>query len=663
LLARVLVIAAVALATVLLALPAASAEVGGAPILVGFTDDLLKNEGSVAVAPAAGLGARAFRITLMWDRGQTQLDPTEIGDLDRATRAAPGMKIVLSVYAAAGIDAPVDSTARDAYCGFIKNALTRYSSIRDVVIWNEPNKRLFWNPQANAPALYEALLARCFDVLHNAFRHVNVIGLALSSTGNDDSASTSPGAFIRGVGDAMRASGRSKQLFDTVGFHPYSASASERPWRKHIQSKTIGEGDWNKLAYNLWLAFNGTGQPAPGTIWYLEVGFQTTLDPGKEGLYTGTETVAPIPDFAGGEPDAPPPPETSAASDQATQVLDAIRLAACQPNVGAYFNFLLADEPRLSGWQSGAYWADLTPKDSLPAFRAAIEAASSGTVDCDALKGGRPSADFMPPGAPPTLQGVAVQSPLSVSLTWGGAADDVGAVAYRVYRNGALLATVSSTTWTDPAVAAGTSYTYSVRALDAAGNLGEASSIAVAVDFVPPQPPSSLSAQWLGAPSRVQLSWSAAVDDVGVTAYEVSRDGVVLGQTSSTSFADTEIASATTYSYDVVAIDAGGNRSAPAAASVTTPGDVSAPSAPTGLRAKVGSGPRVKLSWAASSDDVGVTGYRVSRDGAVIATVGVTTYSDAAVVRSTRYRYAVSAVDAAGNESAPSAAVAVKTSR
>jgi chitodextrinase len=47
----------------------------------------------------------------------------------------------------------------------------------------------------------------------------------------------------------------------------------------------------------------------------------------------------------------------------------------------------------------------------------------------------------------------------------------------------------------------------------------------------------------------------------------------------------------------------------------------------------------------------------------VIATVGVTTYSDAAVVRSTRYRYAVSAVDAAGNESAPSAAVAVKTSR
>ncbi len=659
-----LAIAAVVLTTVLLSLPAASAQVGGAPILVGFTDDLLKSQGAVAVAPAQDLGAKAFRITLLWDPGQTQLDPAETGDLDRATRAAAGLKVVLAVYAPAGTDAPVDASARDTYCAFLVNVLTRYRSIRDVVIWNEPNKRLFWNPQANAPAHYEALLARCYDVLHKAFSRVNVIGLALSSTGNDDGATTSPGAFIRAVGDAFRASGRSRRLFDTVGFHPYAAAASERPWRKHIQSKTIGEGDWNKLAYNLWLAFDGTAQPAPGTIWYLEVGFQTALAAGKESLYTGTETVATIPDFAGGEPETPPPPETSAAPDQATQVVDAIRLAACQPNVAAYFNFLLADEPRLSGWQSGAYWTDLTPKDSLPAFRAAIAAAVAGSADCDALKGGRPSSDFMPPGAPPALQGVPVQSPPSVTLTWADATDDVGAVAYRVYRNGVLVATVTSPSWTDPGVSAGTAYTYSVRALDAAGNLGDASFVAVAVDLAPPQPPASLSAQWLAGPLRVQLSWPAAVDDVGVVAYELSRDGVVLGRTATTSFVDSAVAPATTYSYSVVAIDAAGNRSASTSASLTTAGDATAPSTPSGLTAKAASGPRrVKLSWAASSDDAGVTGYRVYRDDALIATVGVTKYVDSAVAASTTYRYAVGAVDAAGNESPRSATVTVKTTR
>lgn len=78
-------------------------------------------------------------------------------------------------------------------------------------------------------------------------------------------------------------------------------------------------------------------------------------------------------------------------------MLDATRLAYCQPYVGAIFNFLLADEARLAGWQSGALWADLTPKPSDAAFAQAIGEANAGAIDCDALKGGRPSSDFMPP--------------------------------------------------------------------------------------------------------------------------------------------------------------------------------------------------------------------------------------------------------------------------
>jgi chitodextrinase len=112
----------------------------------------------------------------------------------------------------------------------------------------------------------------------------------------------------------------------------------------------------------------------------------------------------------------------------------------------------------------------------------------------------------------------------------------------------------------------------------------------------------------------------------------------------------------------VVAIDAGGNRSDPVSAAVTTPADAAAPSPPPGLTAKAASSScRVKLSWSPSTDDVGVTGYRIYRDGAAIATVGLTSYADSSVVGSTRYRYAVSALDAADNESALSSTVKVKT--
>ena len=658
---RLAALAAAVATALVIALPASSAGAGGS-FFVGFTDDLVKSAGAAVVGPAAGLGAKAFRVTLMWEPGQTTLDPGAITALNTAVSSTGGMKLVLAVYADAGSKAPLDATARGAYCSYVKSALTRYSSIRDVVIWNEPNKRLFWNPQTNAPALYEALVAQCWDLLHKSFANVNVIGLALSSTGNDDSVSTSPGAFIRGVGDAYRSSGRTKRLMDTVGFHPYPAAASERPWRKHIQSKTIGEGDWNKLAYNLWLAFNGTSQPAPGTIWYLEAGFQTAIAQGKDAWYTGTENVATIPDWTGGEPDAPPPTETSPAPDQGTQVLDAIRLAYCQPNVAAYFNFLLVDEPRLSGWQSGAYWADLTPKDSRPAFQSAIAAANANIVDCSALKGGLPSADFMPPPAPTGFAGQVAITPLAVALHWDPVSDPSAPVSYRVYRNNALLATVSSTDWTDPSPVAGQAYAYSVRAIDAASNLGDAATFAVTLDVSPPAPPASLSAQWLGSPPRVELTWPAAVDDLGVAAYEVSRDGAVIGTTPSTSFTDNAIAAATAYSYSVVAIDGGGNRSDPVSATVTTPADTVPPSTPTGLTGKASSSPRrVKLTWLPSTDDVGVTAYRVYRQGVVIATVGATSYTDLAVAKSTRYGYAISALDVVGNESPLSPTVRVRT--
>ena len=463
-----------------------AARTASAPgFFVGFTEDLPKEIGAKAVRPAAALGARALRITLMWSPGRTRLSADDKVQLGRAIGAAGAMRIVLAVYADAGSKAPQDAASRSAYCTYVRKVLTRFPSVRDVALWNEPNKNRFWSPQAGAPAAYEALLARCYDVLHAAFRRVNVIGLQLGHTGNDNSVSTSPVQFIRGVGEAYRASGRTKPIFDTVGHHAYPATNDERPWRKHIGNGTIGEGDWNKLMYSLWLAFNGTGQPIPGqrgvSIWYLEDGFQTAVDSDKSAAYAGTENVAVVPAWAGGVPDAPPPLETSAAPDQGTQVLDAIRLAACQPHVGAFFNFLLADEPRLEGWQSGVLRADRSRKPSYPEFEQAIAEANDGTVACDALKGGRPSADFMPPTAPAGATGYVAGDPLRVVLSWQPSTDDASAVTYRVSRNGNLLAPTPETTFTDTAITAGQSYTYVVRAVDSAGNLSDPSATVTVV--------------------------------------------------------------------------------------------------------------------------------------------------------------------------------------
>lgn len=486
----------VASATLLLG-AAAAQPASNVGFLVGFSDDMPRAIGPPAVTPARNLGAGAFRFTLQWAPGQSHVADQDVDDLRDAIRDTSGMKVVLAVYNHGS--PPQTELARGQFCAYVRDALERLPSIRDVVIWNEPNKLFFWSPQLAtsdaeaAPVAYEALVARCYDVLHDAFVDVNVIGLALSSTGNDDAGSHSPGAFIRAVGDAYRASGRGRPLFDTVGHHAYGFTASERPWRKHIGSKILSQGDWNKLMYNLWLAFDGTAQAIPGAdgvgIWYMEGGSQTAIDAGKAGAYTGAESVAVIPDDAGGEPDAPPPSETSPAPDQSTQVRDSIRLAACQPYVGGYFNFLLFDEPRLAGWQSGAYWADLTPKDSLPGFAQAIAEANDATVDCDALKGGRPSADFMPPAPPAEVTATPLQDPLRVEITWTASSDKGAPISYSVYRNGGLLGTTSALAWTNRTVVPEATYTYTVRAIDSAGNLGDASAPAIVTTPAAPPPP------------------------------------------------------------------------------------------------------------------------------------------------------------------------------
>src|SRR5258706_9202861 len=182
-------------------------------------------------------------------------------------------------------------------------------------------------------------------------------------------------------------------------------------------------------------------------------------------------------------------------------------------------------------------------------------------------------------------------------------------------------------------------------------------------DTTPPSVPGGLTASVVSA-SQINLSWSAARDNVGVAGYKVMRAGVQIATTSGLTYADTGLAPATLYTYTVAAFDAASNPSASsAAASATTASlpDTIAPSVPAALVATAVSASQISLSWSASTDNVAVASYRVLRDGAPVGGTSALLYADTGLAAATRYTYTVAALDAAGNLSAPSAPASATT--
>src|SRR6266849_769857 len=176
-------------------------------------------------------------------------------------------------------------------------------------------------------------------------------------------------------------------------------------------------------------------------------------------------------------------------------------------------------------------------------------------------------------------------------------------------------------------------------------------------DTTPPSMPTGLMVTAAGS-TGANLSWSASTDNVGVTGYIVSRDGIEAGTTATTTYAETGLSPGVTYSYTVAARDAAGNRSHASPNANFTIADTTPPTTPTGLTAAVAGSTGANLSWSASTDNVGVTGYIVRRNGVQIATPAPTSFADTGLSVGT-YSYTVAARDAAGNTSANSASVSI----
>lgn len=346
-----------AAAVVLVLLASAGTARAGPGLLIGVHDDQIKwTSGGKPVLPSLrALGVDAMRVTLAWRPGRRGLTGKDHHELWRAVAASRlGLRVVLAVYGRAD-DAPQTERAREGYCRFVRNVLGRYTEIRDVVVWNEANSPGFWRPQESAPEKYAALLGRCWDLLHRALPDVNVV--------TTTAAAHDPVAFLRRVAAAYRAAGRARPLFDTVGHNPYPLFPDEAPDAAH--EVYVGQGDYERFVGAIDEAFAGTAQPAP-PIWYLEDGFQTAVGETRRALYDGRESVT----------------GTLSPAAQAGQLVAALRLARCQPRVGAFFNFLLVDEPSLERWQSGLLWADWRRKPAFKAYREAIREVRGDADSC-----------------------------------------------------------------------------------------------------------------------------------------------------------------------------------------------------------------------------------------------------------------------------------------
>ena len=268
--------------------------------------------------------------------------------------------------------------------------------------------------------------------------------------------------------------------------------------------------------------------------------------------------------------------------------------------------------------------------------------------------------DITPPTVPLNLDAQA-SGPTTVTLTWEPSTDFTGVTSYDILRDDVFLMSVGTVTSTiDSTVTGSHDYVYLIQARDAAGNTSARSNPApvttpASQDVTPPSAPSNLITTTVAA-TAISMTWSASADDVAVIGYDIFRNGVFLANVANAPFTDVPVSQTTTYTYVVLARDAGLNVSNPSnILTVSTPAsiDITAPTTPTNVTASVlpNQSP-VTVTWTASTDDFGVAGYDIFRNGLFLMSVLTqTSAGDLTARASTAYSYTVRARDAAGNAS------------
>ena len=277
------------------------------------------------------------------------------------------------------------------------------------------------------------------------------------------------------------------------------------------------------------------------------------------------------------------------------------------------------------------------------------------------------AADTVPPSTPTGLSASSVTSTTAV-LSWSPSTDNVAVVAYDIYYGSTLAGTSASNGATIQNLLPANTYTFTVKARDAVGNVSSASAAVVLTtlpsqDLTPPSAPANL--LWASVGGTVTLSWTASSDDVGVAAYELYFGSFYLGSFDGTSLALIGFKTGTPYTFTVKARDAAGNVSVAsnqATVLLAIEQDTTPPSAPTNLVASNVASTSLTLRWTASTDNVGVVMYQVFSGSTQVATTfGSTSATISGLIANTTYSFTIQALDAASNVSSASTALSVRT--
>ena len=267
--------------------------------------------------------------------------------------------------------------------------------------------------------------------------------------------------------------------------------------------------------------------------------------------------------------------------------------------------------------------------------------------------------DIQPPTAPSNLQ-VSISTLSSVTLSWGASTDNIGVIGYDIYQGTTLIGSVNGTmtSYTAQNLLPNTSYSFIVRAKDAAGNVSEGSNtVNILIDTQEPTAPTNL--RVLGNTSNsITLTWGTSTDNVGVVGYNIYQ-GVQLISTTlnglTTSFTVPNLSPNTWYSFTVRAIDAAGNRS-DASNVINAIIDTLPPTAPSNLQIAGSTSSSVTISWGESNDNVEVIVYDIYQGFDIHGSVSgkITSYTVQGITAGNIYTLSVKAKDAAGNVSAAS---------
>src|SRR5205814_4817167 len=149
---------------------------------------------------------------------------------------------------------------------------------------------------------------------------------------------------------------------------------------------------------------------------------------------------------------------------------------------------------------------------------------AAGNVSSDSSGASATTIDTIAPSAPADLVATAASGSV-VNLMWSASTDNVAVTGYIVKRNGAQVATPTATSYSEIGLTDATTYSYTVAARDAAGNVSANSAVvsATTADTTPPSTPTGVVATAAGA-TTINLPWTASTDNAGVTGYIRSEE-------------------------------------------------------------------------------------------------------------------------------------------